>query len=95
MIYLLIFDGLKKYPEWNVFTVKISLVMITGSAIANFIDRLRIGAVIDFIDIGIGGFRWYTFNLADAYMVIAEVFLFLYIIQTERRTFRHKVNNPI
>jgi lipoprotein signal peptidase len=40
------------------------------------IDRLRLGYVVDFVDIGIGGFRWYTFNLADAAISTALVMLF-------------------
>ena len=39
------------------------------------IDRLRLGYVVDFVDIGIGGLRWYTFNVADAAISIAIVLL--------------------
>ena len=31
----------------------------------NVIDRVRLGEVIDFLDFGIGGLRWWIFNLAD------------------------------
>jgi signal peptidase II len=39
--------------------------MITGGALGNLIDRLRFGAVIDFLDFHIGGLHWPAFNFAD------------------------------
>jgi len=36
------------------------------NSIGNLVDRLRLGYVVDFVDMGIGTFRWYTFNVADA-----------------------------
>ncbi|MEO0115586.1 MAG: signal peptidase II [candidate division WOR-3 bacterium] len=44
--------------------------LILGGAIGNLWDRIRTGGVVDFIDIGIKNLRWYTFNLADAYIVV-------------------------
>jgi hypothetical protein len=41
------------------------------------LDRLRLGYVVDFVDGGIGTFRWYTFNVADAAISAAIVLLFL------------------
>lgn len=49
--------------------------LILGGAIGNLIDRVRIKAVIDWIDIGIGTIRWPTFNLADAAITIGIVWL--------------------
>lgn len=49
--------------------------LILGGAVGNLIDRLRLGHVIDFIDIGLRGWRWYTFNLADAFIVIGIIVL--------------------
>ena len=39
----------------------LALGLLFGGAIGNFIDRVRLGAVIDFVDMGIGGWRFYTF----------------------------------
>jgi len=57
---------------------------ILGGAIGNLIDRvlvffpnLNYNGVIDFIDVGIGQYRWYTFNIADASITIG-LFIFLY-----------------
>ena len=46
--------------------LSISLGLLLGGAIGNLIDRLRLGYVVDFVDVGIGTLRFYTFNLADA-----------------------------
>ena len=40
--------------------------LIIGGAVGNLLDRLRLGSVVDFVDFFIGGWHWYTFNLADA-----------------------------
>jgi signal peptidase II len=56
--------------------VKVSLGMVLGGALGNLIDRLRLGAVIDFIDVGIGeGARWPCFNIADAAITVGVVLL--------------------
>jgi lipoprotein signal peptidase len=51
--------------------------MILGGAVGNLVDRVRLGWVIDFIDIRIPQirFHWFTFNLADAFVVIGIVLL--------------------
>ena len=46
--------------------LSIALGLLLGGALGNLIDRLRLGYVVDFVDIGIGDFRLYTFNVADA-----------------------------
>jgi len=48
----------------------IGLGLVLGGGVGNnLIDRVRFGSVVDFIDFGIGNWRWYTFNLADAFAV--------------------------
>jgi signal peptidase II len=49
--------------------------LLIGGAIGNVIDRLRFGYVIDFIDMGIGNIRWFTYNLADAFITVGAIFL--------------------
>ncbi len=64
------------------------LALISGGAIGNIIDRVRIGKVIDFIDvdffdINLFGYvlkRWWTFNIADAAISCSIVFLILHLI---------------
>jgi len=42
-----------------------ALALIAGGAIGNLIDRIRFGAVIDFLDFHIGAHHWPAFNVAD------------------------------
>jgi len=52
------------------------LAFITAGAIGNLIDRLRWSrGVVDFIDIGIGSVRWWTFNLADMGITLGAIAL--------------------
>ena len=56
--------------------VKVSLGMVLGGALGNLIDRLRFGAVVDFIDVGFGDTaRWPCFNIADAAITVGVVLL--------------------
>lgn len=55
--------------------LSIALGLLLGGALGNVTDRLRLGYVVDFVDIGIGDVRWYTFNVADAAISLAIVML--------------------
>jgi signal peptidase II len=44
----------------------VALGLITGGAIGNIIDRVRFGAVADFIDFYIKEYHWPAFNIADS-----------------------------
>jgi signal peptidase II len=50
---------------WQSWPMTLALGLLLGGAIGNFVDRIRFGYVIDFVDIGAGGWRWYIFNVAD------------------------------
>ena len=50
-------------------SVAAALGAIAGGAIGNVIDRLRFGAVVDFIHAHAFGWSWYVFNIADAAIV--------------------------
>ncbi len=49
--------------------VAAALGAVIGGAIGNVIDRLRFGAVVDFVDVHLAGWHWYVFNVADAGIV--------------------------
>jgi signal peptidase II len=51
------------------------LGLIIGGAIGNMIDRLRFGAVADFLDVHAGGWHWPAFNVADAAITIGVAVL--------------------
>jgi signal peptidase II len=57
--------------------LSIALGLLLGGALGNMLDRLRLGYVVDFVDIGIGDLRWYTFNVSDAAISCAIVLLLL------------------
>jgi signal peptidase II len=57
--------------------VAVALGAIAGGAVGNVIDRLRFGAVVDFIHAHVGGWSWYVFNLADAAIVCGVAVLVL------------------
>lgn len=48
----------------------VAMALIVGGAIGNIIDRLRFGAVVDFLDVFIGSYHWPAFNVADSSICI-------------------------
>ena len=48
----------------------VALGLILGGALGNLYDRLRWGSVVDFIDVGIGPHRFWTFNVADSAITV-------------------------
>jgi len=57
--------------------LSVALGLLLGGAIGNLIDRLRLGYVVDFVDMGIGDVRFYTYNVADAAISTAILLLLL------------------
>lgn len=57
--------------------VAVAIGAIAGGAVGNIIDRLRFGAVVDFIHAHAWGWSWYVFNLADAAIVCGVAALVL------------------
>jgi len=49
---------------------RLAAVLVMGGAIGNLIDRLRVGEVIDFLDVFVGRHHWPAFNLADSAITI-------------------------
>ena len=65
---------------------RISLTLIFGGALGNILDRIRLGEVVDFLDVGAGDLRWPVFNLADAFVTVGVILLiFLYLYRKEGR----------
>jgi signal peptidase II len=57
--------------------LSVALGLLLGGALGNMADRFRIGYVVDFVDIGIGSLRFYTFNIADSAISLAILLLLL------------------
>ena len=59
----------------------VALALLTGGAIGNVIDRVRWSrGVVDFVDLGIGGVRFWTFNVADVAVTLGA-FLLAWVLQ--------------
>ncbi|MEZ4846926.1 MAG: signal peptidase II [Bdellovibrionota bacterium] len=51
------------------------LSMILGGAFGNIVDRIRLGYVVDFLDVYVKTHHWPVFNLADTWITIGAVLL--------------------
>lgn len=58
--------------------LRLAVATVIGGAIGNLVDRLRsVDGVVDFIDIGVGATRFWTFNVADTAVSLGAVALVL------------------
>lgn len=74
VIVVMLFFWLRK--EHNRF-IQVALGMIMGGALGNVIDRVRFGAVFDFLDVHIGDSHWPAFNAADSFICIGAALIVL------------------
>ena len=72
LIVMLIFAWLAR--ETNYYNI-LALSLVAGGAIGNIIDRLRFGAVFDFLDFYVGQYHWPAFNIADSAITIGAIIL--------------------
>ena len=68
------------YAPLNRTPIRVCLAFLLGGTVGNLIDRLSLGSVVDFIDIGVGQYRWYTFNVADCAIVVSVIVLIYYLL---------------
>ena len=81
VLYYLYISRHNKFISWP-------LAFIAGGAIGNIIDRIHMGRVVDFLDvdffdINVFGYqlnRWWTFNIADAAITCAIVFIIVSVL---------------
>ncbi len=55
----------------------VAIGLIIGGAVGNVIDRLRLGAVVDFLDFHVGLWHWPAFNLADSAICVGVAAMLL------------------
>ncbi len=65
--------------------ISLALSLVLGGALGNLIDRVRLGAVVDFLDAHWAGLHFPAFNVADAAITIG-VLLLVWQQLTERKT---------
>ncbi|MCK4593430.1 signal peptidase II [bacterium] len=75
--------GLDKLQLWG-------FGLILGGAVGNLIDRIRLGAVIDFLDVRLGSYTWPTFNVADSCVVVGVGLIILSLTIHEVRSRRER-----
>ena len=59
------------------------LALILGGALSNLFDRIRLGRVVDFLDVYYRSYHWPTFNLADSAIVVGAGFLVFQLLFLE------------
>lgn len=60
----------------------VGLALVAGGALGNLLDRLRSArGVVDFIDIGVGSYRFWTFNFADVAVTTGGVLLAVLLLR--------------
>jgi len=73
-------DGAQKY----------FLLIVFGGAIGNLYDRIFFKAVPDFIDLHVGGFHWFIFNIADIFITFGLIMLILWEILPLNKNYEKK-----
>lgn len=64
----------------NVPFVRVAIGLIVGGALGNATDRLRHGAVPDFLDFHLGDWHWPAFNMADVGIVCGTSLLMMHFV---------------
>jgi signal peptidase II len=70
------------------------LALILGGNLGNLIDRIRLGHVIDFIDMGFGSTRWPVYNFADVAVVVGAVGLAVWML-VDSESVRRRAGSPV
>ena len=82
LIACLVFSGSLR-PETSL--GQTALVLVFAGGIGNLIDRIRLGEVIDFLDMGFGNLRWPVYNMADIYVTVGMALLLYTYVFTEQK----------
>lgn len=68
--------------------LQVGLAMIFSGAIGNLIDRVRLGEVIDFLDVYWKNYHWPAFNVADSLICVGVALVAFDMLREERRQLR-------
>lgn len=64
----------------------LGLGLLIGGAIGNVIDRVRFGAVVDFLDVHVSGYHWPAFNVADSAITVGAAILIIESLFSSQET---------
>ncbi|HBH86123.1 MAG TPA: signal peptidase II [Syntrophaceae bacterium] len=82
-ILCILYYVIKDTSEDLLMTFGLSLIM--SGAVGNLIDRVRLGEVVDFIDVYIGSYHWPAFNVADSAITVGAFLLILEIFRANKK----------
>ena len=71
-------------------TQKYFLLIVFGGALGNLYDRIFFKAVPDFIDLHVGDFHWFIFNIADIFITFGVIMLILWEILPLNKNYEKK-----
>lgn len=77
LLALVVVAYLMTRSHYQTLLAQISLAAIAGGAIGNIIDRIKFGAVVDFLDFYLGSYHWPAFNVADSAICVGVAVLIL------------------
>jgi len=84
---LLIWHLLKTVPDEDTLLI-VGLGCILGGAVGNLIDRIRLGEVVDFLDVYYKQYHWPAFNVADIAITLGSmtlIFAFIFMRRGEKK----------
>ncbi len=64
--------------------IRLGLAFVLGGAVGNVIDRIRLGAVIDFLDFHYDVYHWPAFNIADTAICFGAFLIFLQLFKQKK-----------
>lgn len=85
VVVILIFS-LFKYKDSMPKALRLALILILSGTIGNFIDRVRLHYVIDFISVKIFGYDFAVFNLADVFIVLGSLLLIIIVLLSDNKS---------
>ena len=65
---------LRKMPRLE----RAAWILVVGGGVGNLIDRIRLGAVFDFLDFHIGEAHWPAFNVSDSFICIGAIIIIIH-----------------
>jgi signal peptidase II len=75
---------LLRLPTPNALGYRIGLAFVLGGALGNLIDRVRLGYVVDFIQVYYEQWYWPAFNIADSAISVGAVLLLISVFREGR-----------
>jgi len=78
---VMLWQSFRKNERWQ----SMGMALLIGGAIGNFIDRVRFGGVVDFIDVYIFSYDFPVFNVADSALTIGVICYMIGVLIDEQR----------